>query len=78
MPKAAWIRTERAAHRRALAAPQPFLLTGDGPETRAVIAAPPSSTELGPALAEARYRDWQKSCTAKPKRRHLTRQGTRA
>lgn len=59
MAKAAWIRAERFAHTRALGSAQPFLLTGDGPETKAVIAAPPAATELGPALAEARYRDWQ-------------------
>lgn len=54
-----WLASARAAHTRALGAPQNFPLFGDGKHTARARAAGEIDAELsGAALAEARYRDW--------------------
>lgn len=54
-----WLASVRAAHTRAMGAPQNFPLFGDGRHTRGVLDQPDSNPEIaGAALAEARYRDW--------------------
>lgn len=52
-----WHRTAQAQHDRALGAPQPFALTGDGSLTRR-LQVRANDPMAGAKLAEARYLDW--------------------